>query len=280
MATANDPRLTPARGDIAAAHLEGKVTADRFVSGRLLRVAAPVLDMTGKPERSAGLTTQLLMGEAFTAYEKDAETGLAWGQAEDGYVGYVSLAGLEAATEPDMQVAVRGTHIYPEPNIKTRPLEALPMLARIRQVGEAPGFVELESGGWCPAQHLAPSGPLVADFVDAAERFLGAPYLWGGRSTEGVDCSGLVQLALAAAGQQVLRDSDMQAALGAEVQGPLQRGDLICWRGHIGIMASEKDLLHANAHHMAVALEPLAEAEARIAAKEFGQVTGRRRIVG
>ncbi len=276
-----DPRLVPARPDLAAAHLKGSVAAERFTEGRSLTVAAPVLDMTSTPDRDAGLSNQLLMGERFLAYEEDAEAGLAWGQAEaDGYVGYVSLAGLEAdAPEPDMHVTVLSTYIYPEPNMKTRPLEALPMLARVATVGHEAGFVALASGGYCPAQHLAPIGPLAGDFVGVAEQMLGRPYLWGGRSAEGVDCSGFVQLALAAVGRMILRDADLQQSAGVELNEPLARGDLVFWDGHVGIMQDDETLLHANAHHMAVASEPLADAEARILKAEFGPILSRRRLL-
>jgi cell wall-associated NlpC family hydrolase len=130
-----------------------------------------------------------------------------------------------------------------------------------------------------PRAHLA---PVAGDFVAQAERFLGAPYLWGGRSARGIDCSALVQLALLAAGREAPRDSDMQAALlGTELpaRAALRRGDLVFWKGHVGIMRDRDTLIHANAHHMAVAAEPFGPAAARIAAAGGGPVTGRRRLV-
>jgi cell wall-associated NlpC family hydrolase len=121
--------------------------------------------------------------------------------------------------------------------------------------------------GFLPASHLAPLDHRETDFVAVAERFLGTPYLWGGKTNYGLDCSGLVQLALTACGIRCPRDSDMQErALGALVDMKnLRRGDLVFWKGHVAIVRDPKTFLHANAFHMAVAVEPIAEAIARIA---------------
>ncbi len=276
-----DPRLTPARPDLAARSLEGKVTAERYAEGRPFTVSAPVLDLTIEADRNAGLATQLLAGETFTVYEEDDQTGLAWGQSvTDGYVGYVSLAGLdEGEIDADCQIIALATHIYPEPSIKTRPLEGLPMGARFRSAGTAEGFVELASGGFVPIQHIGALTPFSDDPADVARCYLGTPYLWGGRSAWGLDCSALVQLAFAAAGKAIPRDTDMQAELGVPVNGDLTRGDLVFWDGHVGIMEDAEFLLHANGHHMAVVSEPLGPAAERIAAEGYGPITGRRRLI-
>lgn len=275
-----DPRMTPARADLAAAHLKGKVNAPRYAEGQKLTVSAPILDVTGAPERSSGLTSQLLMGEVFTAYEQSAETGLAWGQAErDGYVGYVSLAGLDGdVPAADAQVIVRSTHIYPEPNIKTRPLESLPFLARVSRKQEENGFFEIEGGGYCAKTHLSNIGPVGPDFVSFAEGFQGTPYLWGGRSGDGIDCSGLIQLSLAATGRDAPRDSDMQETqLGEIANQPFERGDLVFWKGHVGVMQSAELLLHANSYFMQVTSEPLKGAKERIALTD-GPITAIKRL--
>ncbi|MEM9432225.1 MAG: NlpC/P60 family protein [Pseudomonadota bacterium] len=275
-----DPRITAARPDLAARALEGAVLAERFVDGTPMVVTAPVLDLTRSPDRGVALDTQLLSGEVFTVYEYDGDTGLAWGQSEtDGYVGYVSVAGLETADGPvDHVVSALATHIYPEPALKTRPLEALPMGAAFRAGPVSDGFVEVAGGGFVPAQHVARKSAFASDPVEVAERFIGVPYLWGGRSAFGLDCSALVQLAFAACGTALPRDSDQQDGAIAAIAGPLQRGDLVFWSGHVGIMADGESLVHANAHHMSVVKEPLAEAEARIAAQGEGPVTARRRV--
>lgn len=271
-------RLTPARADLAAARLAGRVEAARFAEGRPARVTAPLLDLTLEPAAAAGLATQLLLGEAFTVYEDRAD-GLAWGQAgRDGYVGYVAAAGLgPAGAAAGRRVTALASHRYGAPSAKARVAGPIPFLAEVEVVGEEAGFAALAGGGFVPAQHLA---PWTGDAAAAAERFLGAPYLWGGRSAAGVDCSGLVQLALAAAGIAAPRDSDMQAALAGQAlaeDAPALRGDLVFWRGHVGMMLDPETLIHANGHHMAVVREPLETAAGRIAAGGGGPITGRRR---
>lgn len=271
-------RLTPARPDLAARRLTGRVEAVRFVEGMRRRATAGLLDLTATVEPRAELATQLLHGEVFTVYEERPD-GLAWGQAEaDGYVGYVSAAGLGPDRAPGRRVSALWSHRYGGPSVKARVSGDLPFLADLDVTGEKRGFAALRGGGFAPAQHLAPT---TGDFVTQAGRFLGAPYLWGGRSARGLDCSALVQLALMAGGTPAPRDSDMQAALLGEAlaeDGGLRRGDLVFWRGHVGIMADAETLLHANAHHVAVTLEPFASAAARIEAAGGGPVTARRRL--
>lgn len=274
-----DPRLTPARPDLAAAHLRGQVETPHFAEGQKMTVSAPVLDLTAQPARTAGLASQLLLGETFTVYDDDPETGLAWGQSEtDGYVGYVSRTGLRQHEDPTSQVTALVTHLYPEPNLKTRPLEAMSQCSRLTTTGTDGDFVAVAGGGYCPVQHVGDLQPFASDPVAVAEGFEGLPYLWGGRSAFGLDCSALVQLSHAATGVSLPRDSDMLAGVGAEVDGPLQRGDLICWKGHIGMMVDAETLLHANAAHMAVAREPLAEVITRIRTNGYGEVTAKRRL--
>ncbi|MEM9011987.1 MAG: NlpC/P60 family protein [Pseudomonadota bacterium] len=278
-----DRRITPARPDLAAASLRGKVEAERFVEGREMVVAVPLAPLTLEPDPEGPLDSQLLMGERFTLYEGDAETGFAWGQClTDGYVGYVPQAMLEpagAAIGTPHRVAALFTHLYPEPSVKCRPVEAFPFLAELNVTGREGDFVEV-GGGYCPAAHVVAEWPEITDPVTWAERLLGVPYLWGGRSAAGLDCSALVQLALLAAGADCPRDSDMQQAeIGRPLRrnAALRRGDLVFWDGHVGWMTDKTTLLHANASHMAVVREPLAEAEARIAAAGVGPIRDRRR---
>ena len=270
-------RLLPARADLAAAHLEGSVEAARFVAGRPMAVAVELLDLTLTPEPGAGLATQLLRGEAFTVY--DHADGLAWGQSgRDGYVGYVAAAGLGPALGETARVTALWSHVYAAPALKARITAGLPLGAQVAVDGAEAGFARLAGGGFVPEQHLA---PVAGDAVDQALRFLGTPYLWGGRSARGIDCSGLVQMALAAVGIAAPRDSDMQAAMlgqPLEAEAPAARGDLIFWDGHVGILRDPETLVHANAHHMAVVAEPFAPAAARIEAAGGGPVTARRRI--
>jgi cell wall-associated NlpC family hydrolase len=271
-------RLLPARPDLAAEHLRGKVAAARFVAGTRCSVRAALLDLTLTPEPGAELATQLLHGERFVVYERRPD-GLAWGQAElDGYVGYVAASALGAAQSPGQRVTALWSQVYPRPAVRARVQSELPFLAEVAIAGTTGAFARLRGGGHVPRAHLA---PISGDFVDQAARFVGAPYLWGGRSARGIDCSALIQLALLAVGYAAPRDSDMQAALlGAELpaRAALRRGDLVFWNGHAGIMRDRDTLIHANAYHMAVTAEPFAAVAARITAAGGGPVIARRRL--
>ena len=264
-----DPRLTPARADLAAKTLEGKVIAARYVVGHAREVIEPLAPLRLEPSPEAPLATEALKGERVTIYETNDE-GWAWGQlAADGYVGWLPANALTApGATPTHKVVSLRTFVFPAPSIKTPPLEALLFGARLAVARSEGGFAVTTSGGFVPAVHLASVDAHETDFVAVAERFVGAPYLWGGKTMLGLDCSGLVQVALTACGIACPRDSDMQEeALGTpEDAGDPQRGDLFFWNGHVGIARDRASLLHANAFHMAVAIEPIAEAIARIRA--------------
>jgi cell wall-associated NlpC family hydrolase len=281
---APDPRLTPARADIAAKHLEGKVAAARFVEGEPREVAEPQAPLRRAPSPEAPLDTEALKGERVIVYETTDE-GWAWGQLEsDGYVGWLPAGALRTpGPAPTHRVVALRTLVFPGPSIKLPPLEALPLGGRLAIARLEAPFALTASGGCIPARHLAPLDASENDFVAVAERFAGVPYLWGGKTSLGLDCSGLVQVALAACGVPCPRDSDMQeTALGKPLSPPfdlskLRRGDLIFWSGHIAIVRDPATLIHANAFHMAVALEPIAEAIGRIRAR-WGEVTSVRRL--
>lgn len=284
--TTLDRRLTPARPDLAAERLRGIVEAARFVAGTARRVATPSCPLRREPRADGPLDTEALMGEAVTVYEEAG--GFAWAQlGQDGYVGYLPADALaEPGPAPTHAVAALRTFRYPGPSMKLAPAAFLSLGSRLTVAGETAGYAELASGGFVFAGHLRPVGIPAPDFVAVAELFLETPYLWGGRTSLGIDCSGLVQVALLAAGIPCPRDSDMQAGgLGLPLAlrpdlGGLRRGDLVFWRGHVGIMRDAERLLHANAHTMTVATEPLAEAESRIRARSFGPITGVRRLPG
>jgi cell wall-associated NlpC family hydrolase len=280
-----DPRVTPARADLAAKHLEGKVAAARFVEGRAYQVIEPTAPLRREPRPDAALDTEALKGERVTVYETNAE-GWAWGQlAADNHVGWLpagALAPPDAA--PTHKVAALRSFAFPGPSIKLPPLEALPLGAMLTIVGAQDALAVTRSGAYVPAVHLKPVAENEADFVAVAERFIGVPYLWGGKTALGLDCSGLVQIALTACGISCPRDSDMQeAALGRPIEAAaglsgLKRGDLVFWTGHVAIVCGPGSLLHGNAFHMAVAIEPIAEAIARIGAAA-GEITSVRRMV-
>jgi cell wall-associated NlpC family hydrolase len=278
-----DLRLTPARADLAAKHLEGKVKVARYVEGRVYEVVEPQAPLRREPRPDAPLDTEALKGERVTIYDTNGE-GWAWGQlAADGYVGWLpenALAPPGAA--PTHKVTALRTLVFPGPSIKQPPLEAPPLGARLAIARIEDRMAVTPSGGYMPAAHLAPLDWNEADFVAVAERFLGAPYLWGGKTALGLDCSGLVQVALTACGVSCPRDSDMQeAALGTGVPADpsaLGRGDLVFWKGHVAIACDRSNLLHANAYHMAVAIEPIADAVVRIR-NAGSEITSIRRIV-
>ncbi|MFG1422648.1 C40 family peptidase [Roseixanthobacter liquoris] len=265
-----DPRLTPAKANLAAESLRGIVDAPFYNEGVKRRVVEPVAAVRRAPSSTAALDTEALLGEIVTIYEDEGE-GWAWGQLEsDGYVGYLPSESLAAlGPQPTHKVRAQRTFLFPGPDIKLPPRAILPFGAQV-EVRELRGAFAVTPHGFLPAVHVAPLDVLEADFVEVAGRFLGTPYLWGGRSAFGLDCSGLVQTALTACGIAAPRDSDQQeAALGTAVplDAPLRRGDLLFWPGHVGLVEDEANLLHANAFAMSVAREPLAHALARIAEK-------------
>jgi cell wall-associated NlpC family hydrolase len=279
----DDPRLTPARPDLAAKYLEGKIKANRFVAGETFEVIDAIAPVREAPSSDARLSTQALKGERATIYDRNGE-GWAWGQLEnDGYVGWLpdsSLAKPQAA--PTHKVTAIRTFAFPGPSIKLPPLYTLVMESLLTVVREDSTFAVTGEGWYLPRQHLGNLDRVEKDFVDVGERFVGTPYLWGGKSSLGMDCSGLVQLALNAAGTGCPRDSDMQQdALGRNVDraewGKLQRGDLIFWKGHVAIARDADTIVHANAHHMATVIENTADAIARIKASG-SEVTAIKRV--
>ncbi len=279
--TAPDRRLTPARPDLAAEHLRGTVEAARYVPGRPMRVVEATAALRRAPAPDAPLDTEALHGETATIYEVTDE-GWAWGQLDhDGYVGWMPASALiDAPATPTHRVSTLRTFLYPGPSIKLPPVAALSLGSRVA-VERMQGDFAVTRHGAVFARHLVPAGEVEPDFVAVAERFVGVPYLWGGRTSLGLDCSGLAQVALGAAGIAAPRDSDMQEnALGRPLPAgaSLQRGDLVFWKGHVGIMQDPQTLLHANGHFMLVTSEPFAEAVARIEAKGGGPVTSLRRL--
>jgi cell wall-associated NlpC family hydrolase len=274
----SDPRLTLARPDLAELDLQGLVAAGRYQAPTLRQVAVPTAALRKAADPSVEQWDQLLFGERFRVLE--VKDGFAWGQAaRDGYVGFVAEQDLAAPGAPAThQVAVLRTYAFAEPNIKSRPLGLYSLNALIAIEAREGRFAKGEGTGWFVADHLSPIGVVQGDYVAVATCFLGAPYQWGGRESLGLDCSGLVQQALAACGRAVPRDTDLQLAFFAPIAADQRRrGDLLFWKGHVAVLLDADVILHANAHHMAVAIEPLAEAIARVEASGGGQPTGWRR---
>ncbi|GLK68892.1 C40 family peptidase [Hansschlegelia plantiphila] len=275
-----DRRITPARPDVAAAHLRGEVEALRFVEGERRRVAVGHVGIRRAPRSDSPLETEALFGEEVVVY--DELEGWAWGQlTTDDYVGYLPSAALSAKLGPGRthRVSALRTLLFPSPSIKVPPVDALSMNAQVAVLDVDGRFAELDTGAYAVLSHLEPLGTYEADAVSVAERFIGAPYLWGGRTSLGLDCSALVQMSLAACGLAAPRDSDMQeAALGNPIApGDARRGDMVFWKGHVALVRDEATIIHANAHAMAVAIEGFEAAVARI--REAGdEITSVRRL--
>lgn len=270
-----DRRLNAYRPDLADERLSGQVEASRFAAGTLMQVCASVVDLRGEPRPDSGPQTQVIFGDIVRVFEE--QDGWCWVQAErDGYTGYVSEASLEKPTrEATHMVIVPRTFVYPGSDLRFPHSKALSLGSRVRITGFAEKrgteYVLLENGEALIAKHVAPLTEHASDYVAVAETLLHTPYLWGGTSGFGIDCSGLVQLSMWVAGRTVLRDSDMQQNTLGEIIEPdadysnLKRGDLVFWKGHVAICAAPDMLIHASGHTMTVTLEPLKDAIDRIA---------------
>lgn len=257
-----DLRITPARGDLAASSLKGQIEAKKYCDGTTYQLVHGLTNLHVEPNDNALTSNQLLYGEEFVVY--DIKDGWAWGQASrDGYVGYCRADALSSDLLPTTHhVTNLSSYIFPEPSAKSAPVGQIFMMSQVSVINEVPtkGFVQLADGNWIFAPHI--SNIFGTDPVSEALKFLYVPYIWGGNSSAGIDCSGLVQLAFAATGIDVPRDSDQQAkeigTILADDAIP-QKGDIAFFPGHVGFMLDDMHLLHANMHHMRVSIDPLKE---------------------
>lgn len=273
-----DRRTTPFNGRIAHVSLRGKVAATAFTEGRWHIVTAPLADLRASP--AGPRDRQVVSGDRLLVL--DRRDGHAFGQLDrDGYVGWLSDTVLapDDAPPPTHAVAVASSHLYSEPRVQAPETAPLHFGARLRVTGQTGSFAETPNGH-VPAAHLRPLDRPLPDPLSVAALFLGTPYLWGGNSRLGIDCSGLVQAALLACGIACPGDSDQQAALGHPLSPdtPESRGDLVFWKGHVALVSGPDEILHATAHGMTTRRESLSGASARIAATGGGPVTQRRRL--
>ena len=278
----SDRREVPCNGRVAPLDWRGRIEAERFVEPQPMLVTAPDVFLLASP--GGARDRQLLYGERFEVLE--ADRGHAFGvAARDGYVGHVPEGALGEGPEPTHAVRARRTLLFPAPDLKRPPLAALSFGARLaaRADGRWAETVWEGAPAWVHAAHLRPLGDPMRDPAGVAMLFLGAPYLWAGNGSDGLDCSGLVQAAFLACGMHCPGDSDQQEErLGRPLgeEEPLERGDLVFWDGHVAIALDSERIVHANAGAMAVAVEGLADAVARIEAQGDGRPTSRRRPPG
>jgi cell wall-associated NlpC family hydrolase len=274
-----DTRITPLRDGVAARSLEGVAAAEVYLDPKPMTCAVPAAAIRRAPDASSEQMDQLLFGEAFEVLEE--EGAFLFGQApRDGYCGFVEAAALSPrGPAPTHRIAAIRTYSFAEASIKTRAMGPYSINSLVTVEAHEGRLAKVAGSGWVTAEHLAPIGLFETDAAAVAERFIGAPYLWGGRESLGLDCSGLVQQALLACGRACPRDADQQEPMGEPItRAEVRRGDLAFWKGHVAMALDTERIIHANGHHMAVAIEPLDQAIERIKANSFGEVTGFRRI--
>jgi len=272
-----DRRLTPATARVAHSSLRGVIVAPMYTEGQALRVLSPYADLLATP--GGARDRQLLQGDRFVVV--DRAEGHAFGRAQkDGYCGWVAEAALADLPAPTHRVVAPATHLYPEPRVQAHELVSLSLGALVTVTGPGSGPWVQTSGGFIPATHLSPVTEPLTDAAAVAESLLGTPYLWGGNTRGGIDCSGLVQGAHLVCGIACPADSDLIQAVAEPLSGPLRRSDLLFWKGHVAMIVDEARLIHANGHSMSVAYEDTAACIARIAAQGGGPVTQQGRLAG
>lgn len=270
-----DRRITPATDRVALSAWRGRLDRPAFSDGEPAEVAVPLANLRAGPDGPRD--RQLVLGDGFLVI--DRQDAWSFGMAmKDGYCGWLRTGELGARAGVTHFVATLGSHLYPAPAVRSEARASLTLGCRLRVLGEQGDFAETPHG-FLPIRHLRALGAWHEDPAAVAELFRGVPYLWGGNSRDGLDCSGLVQAAMLACGHACPADSDLQQSVGMALDRstPLRRGDLVFWRGHVAMMLDDATLIHATGHHMAVVVERLDDATARIAAAGGGDLTALRR---
>lgn len=251
-----------------------KPDPDRITKRDLAQVVVPLADLCRTPDGPR--ERQLIYGDAVTLFREND----GWGYVQstkDGYCGYIRLSALGDVSSPTHKVSAPATHVYAKPDFKSPDVMSLSFASHLRVTDQIGKFAQTEVG-FVPLTHLLQISDTATDPADIATLFLGTPYLWGGNSRWGLDCSGLVQAALLACGIPCPGDSDQQQAIGVPAAKPYQRNDLIFWEGHVALVVDTETLIHANAHTMSVTLEPIVATTRRIADQGDGTVTAHRRV--
>ena len=274
-----DPRLTPANEIVACSTLKGKINHSNFVEAKNYQVNVPFVDLLGSPDGKRN--RQLIYGSKVKYFS--AAKGWAFIQnTYDNYVGYVPESTIASETQKTHIVTAPLAHVFMEPNIKSKNIEILPLAARVSGEVIENGFLETELG-WMSVSQLKRKTELSKDPVEVSKLLQNAPYLWGGNTTLGIDCSGLIQISLLLCGIDCPGDSDQQMnTLGQNIDigSPRKKGDIIFWKGHVAWALNERQILHANAYHMATVIEEANEAIERIKKQDNNSVIAHKRLIG